>query len=139
MADISVSADQVSIVDPAQAEIHDQIAAESVTRGAALSITSAGKAGLADANAAGKQQFRGISLGKGGAGQGVSLLKRGKVAGFDLAGLAYDAPVYLSDTAGRLADTAGTLSVMVGRVVALTDSDRTKVLYIEADWLRTWV
>lgn len=138
MADITVSADQVSIVDPAQAEIHDQIAAESLTRGAALYITSAGKAGLADANAAGKQQFRGISLGKGGAGQGVSLLKRGKVAGFDLSSLAYDAPVYLSDTAGRLADTPGTLSVIVGRVVAQTDSDRTKVLYIDADWLRTW-
>ena len=138
MADINLNADQIAIVDPAQAEIHDQIAAESVTRGAALHITSAGKAGLADANAAGKQQFRGISLGKGGAGQGISLLKRGKVAGFDLSALAYDAPVYLSDTVGRLADTAGTLSVLVGRVVALTDSDRTKVLYIEADWLRAW-
>jgi hypothetical protein len=50
----------------------------------------------------------------------------------------YDDPAYLSDTAGTLADAAGTMSVNAGRVVALPDASASKVLYVEADWLRTW-
>jgi hypothetical protein len=139
MADITVTAAQVGAVFPEKAEIVDMIAAEALTAGQAVyQVAASGKAGLADANAAGQQQFRGIALNAAGAGQAVSVLKKGHVYGFDLSGMDYDDPAYLSDTAGTLADAAGTMSVNAGRVVALPDASASKVLYVEADWLRTW-
>lgn len=137
MADITVTAAQVGVVFPAEAEIVNVVLAEAVTVGQALYVNSSGTYGLADANASGKQQFRGIALEGGGAGQGISMLKRGTLYGFTLSG-AYDSLAYLSDTAGALADAAGTMTVNAGRVAPMSDNDKTKVLYVEADWLRAW-
>jgi hypothetical protein len=50
--------------------------------------------------------------------------------------MAYDDIAYLSATSGALATTG---SVFCGRIVALTDPALTKVLYVDADWLRTQV
>ena len=139
MADVTVTAAQVGSVFPDKAEIVDFVAAEAITAGQAVyQVAASGRVGVADANAAGKQQFRGIALSSVGAGQGLSVLKKGHVYGFGLAGMSYDDPAFLSDTAGALADAAGTLSVNAGRVVALPDANATKVLYVDADWLRTW-
>lgn len=138
MAVISVTAAQVAPIYPDLAEIYDVIPAAAVTAGQAAYQANTGKFGVADANAAGLQQFRGIFLSTKGANQAVSLLKRGHVGGFDVSAMAYDAPIYLSDTAGALDTAAGTLAVQVGRVVAMPDDPKTKVVYIDADWLRTW-
>ena len=135
MADISVTAAQVGLVFPERAEVYTFVAAETITAGQAVYLNSSGKVGLADANTSGKEQFRGIALNGGGAGQSISVLKAGHVYGFDLSGMAYDAIAYLSDTAGSLADAASaTKTVYAGRVVPMSDSDLTKVLYIDADW-----
>lgn len=136
MADVTVTAAQVAVVYPLKAEIFNGIAAESVTAGQALYMTSAGKYGVADANASGKQQVRGIALNAAGAGQAVSVLRRGHVAGFTLG--TYDSLVYLSDNAGALADAAGTMSVKVGRVDAISDTALTKVLFVDVDLLTVW-
>ena len=133
MADVTVTAARVAEIFPRHAEIFTMIAAETITAGQVVYQTSAGKAGVADANAAGKQQARGIALTGGGAGQGVSVLKRGHCAGFTLS-QAYDAQLFLGDTAGAVADAAGTMSVAIGRVVPMSDSDLTKVFYVDADW-----
>lgn len=138
MADITVTAAQVAALFPEKAEIVDMIAAEAITAGLAVYQDTNGKAGIADANASGKQQFRGIALNAAGAGQAVSVLVRGHVAGFAVSGMNGDAIAYLSDTAGALADAHGTMTVNAGRVACLTDSSLTKVLYICADWLRAW-
>jgi hypothetical protein len=138
MADIAVTASKVAILFPEKAEIIDLIAAEAITVGQAVYITTAGKAAVADANAAGKQQFRGIALTAAAAGRAVSVLKKGHVAGFTVSGLNGDVAVYLSDTAGALADATGTMTVICGRVQCLTDNAMTKVVYINADWLRAW-
>lgn len=138
MADITVTAAKVGVVYPDNAEIYDFIAAEALTAGQAVyMLTGAGTVGVADANVANKQQIRGIALNAVGAGQAVSVLKRGQVYGFTLAG-DYDSLAYLSDTAGALADAAGTMTVNAGRVVGLPDNSNTKVLYVDADWLREW-
>ena len=138
-ADLVVTAAQVAVVDPGAAEIYDFVAGATITAGQAVYLASTGKVGLADANGTGTRQFRGIALNGAGAGGAVSVLKRGRVHGFTISALAYDAIAYLSDTVGALNDTASsTLTVHCGRVVALSDSDLTKVLYVEADWLRTW-
>lgn len=130
MADLTVTAAQVAVTKPKDAEIDFVIAAEAITAGQSLFIDTNGKAQLADANAAGEQQTRGLALEAVAAGSGFSVLKRGRVYGFDLSGMAYDAPVFQSDTVGALADGAGTLEVPVGVVEGLSDGGTiTKVLF----------
>ena len=138
MADIVVTAAQVGACFPDKAEITDLIAVEAITAGQAVYQDTNGKAGVADANASGAQQFRGIALNAAGAGQAVSVLVRGHVYGFTVSGMNGDAIAYLSDTAGALGTTNGTMTVNCGRVTCLTDGSLTKVLYICADWCRTW-
>lgn len=130
MADLTVTAAQVAVANPANAEIDSVIVAESVTAGQVLFIDTAGKGQLADGNAAGEQQTRAMALEAGSAGGGISVLRRGQVYGFTLSSQAYDAPIYQSDTVGALADAAGTLEVPVGVVQGLSDNGNiTKVLY----------
>lgn len=128
MADITVTAAQVAAVFPKDAKIRSFVAGEAITKGQAVYLTTAGLAGVADANAAGKQQCKGIALNGVGAGQAVDVLMEGEAYGFTVSGLNVGALVYLSDTAGALADGAGTMTVVVGRVMALSDKDKTKVL-----------
>lgn len=138
MADLTVTAAQVAAVFPNDARIRSKIAVESLTRGDAVYYTTAGKAGKADANVAGKQQFRGIALETVGSGQAVDVLEDGEVYGFTLSGVNHDALIYLSDTAGKLADAAGTMTVQVGRVAGLSDADITKTIRVFADPMRQW-
>lgn len=140
MADVAVTATKVGLVIPQVAETFDMIAGEAINAGQAVYFdATTRKALIADANVAGKQQFRGIALKSVGAGQAVSILKKGFVEGFTLSGLNGDAQVFLSDTAGALADAASaTKTVIAGRVMALADSNLTKVLYIDADWIANW-
>jgi hypothetical protein len=138
MADITVTAAKVGLVYPEKAEVFDFIAAASITAGQTLYIDSNGKVNIADANGSGTLQFRGIALNAAGAGQAVSVLKKGHAFGFTVTSQSYDAALFLSNTAGSLADAAGATSINCGRVVSLPDSSLTKVVYIEADWLRTW-
>jgi hypothetical protein len=138
MADISLTAAQIAPVYPQKADIFDYIAAESISKGQAVYFTAAGKVGVADANAAGKQQFRGIALNAAGVGQAVSVLHRGHVYGFAVGSINADAYAFLSDTAGALGDAAGTLSVRCGRVVALPDYSGTKVLFVDTKFLDSW-
>jgi len=136
MGDITVTAAQVAVVFPEQAEIYNVKLAEAATKGQALYQTVSGTYGLADANAAGKQQFRGVALEAGEAGACISMLKQGILAGYTLG--TYEDEVYLSDTAGAFSTTMGTLLVKCGRVMSLADPALTEVLYVEADWLREW-
>lgn len=136
MTDIVVTAAQVAVVNPENAEIYNGIAAEALTKGLALYMTTSGTFGIADANVLAKRQFRGVALDKVNAGEGFSYLKQGILAGYTLA--TYDDEVYLSDTAGAFDTTPGTLLVKCGRVMAMSDPALTEVLYIDADWLREW-
>ena len=136
MSDITVTAAKVAVVFPEQAEIYNVLLAEAVTKGQALYQTTSGTYGLADANDSGKEQFRGIALEAANAGEAISMLKRGILAGYTLG--TYEDLVYLSNTAGALADAAGAMTVRVGRVMSLADPDKTEVLYVEANWLDNW-
>ncbi len=138
MTAITIRTQGVELVHSDKAHIIDMIAAEAITAGQPVYQTSAGKAGIADANASGKQQFRGIALKTTAAGKACPVLVRGYIAGYVLSGVAYDGIVYLSDTAGSLDDAAGTMTVNCGRVVGLTDPDITKVLFVDADYVRAW-
>ncbi len=138
MADLTVTAAQVSAVFPDKCEIYSFIAGATITAGQPVyMIAATGKVGVADANgSAPAPQFKGIALNGGVSGTVINVLKRGAVYGFDLSGINYGVRAYLSDTAGSLADAAGTTSVAVGQVIPLLDaaSAGTKVLYIDASW-----
>lgn len=137
MADITVTAAKVKHISSVPFDKRSYIAAEALTAGQALYMLAAGTVGIADANAAGKQQFRGIALESVGAGDAVSVLHSGEVEGFTLAGNA-NTFAYLSDTAGALADAAGTMTVVAGRIVCRTDDAATKVLRVDTQWLANW-
>ena len=134
MADITVTAAQVARPFPEKDMVFDFIAAVAITAGKGVYINSAGKVDLASGGAAGTSRIAGIALNAAGAGQAVSVLIRGHIAGFALSGLAYDAVLYVSNTAGSLGDAAGTVSVTVGRVVPLSDKALTKVLYVDCNY-----
>lgn len=142
MAALTVTAAKVAPVNPSTSRIRSRIAAETVAAGqAAYTVAASGRAGLASANTAGKEQFSGIFLGPASAGQQVDVLEEGEVGGFDLSGMNYDAPAYLNDTAGVIGDAvSATKTVAVGRVRSLTDSltAPTKVLYVQARVNASW-
>ena len=128
MGDITVTAAQIGLVDPLKSTVKSYLAYETITKGAAVYIdTTTGKVGLADENAGGMLQFRGIALNGGGANQAIDVCEDGELYGFTLAALAYDAIVYLSANPGLLATTG---SVICARVAPLTDAAITKVLRV---------
>ena len=138
MTDIALTAAHIGLCYPKSENIRSYIAAATITKGQAVYFTTDGTVGVADANDSGKQQFRGIALNGGGAGQAIDVLHEGEVYGFTISGLDADVLVYLSDTAGALADAAGTMTVAVGRVVCLSDKGATKVLRISTSWFAQW-
>lgn len=137
MSAITVTAAQVGLVDPNEADVRSYIAAVTITKGQVVYFLTSGKVGVADANDSGKEQSRGIALNGGGAGQAIDVIHRGEVYGFTLAGNA-DALIYLSDTAGALDTAAGTKTVVVGRIKCRSDKDLTKVLYVTTAWSSNW-
>lgn len=139
MADLTVTAAKVGLVFPNDAEVFTAIAGEALTAGVPIYFdTTTGKAYIADANAAGEQQARGVTLEAAAAGGAVSVCKKGHVYGYTLTSQSYDDQIFLSDTVGAFADAAGTMSVPVGRVVRLPDGDGTKCVYFEFEWNVQW-
>ena len=133
MADLALTAAQISVVDPEDATIFSGVLASTVTKGQTVYQNTSGTWAAGDGSGATTTKNPGIALEGGGAGQAVSILTDGLVAGFTIT-QAYGAAVYLSDTAGALADAAGTVSVVMGTVFGLSDSSYTKVLRIKAVW-----
>ncbi len=137
--EVALTAARIALVDKRDAEIFSWKAEAALTEGQALyQHATNGTADVADANDSGKEQFRGIALQAVAVGQTVDILKRGRVYGYTVSGLSYDDPIYLSDTAGSLSTAAGTMTVNCARVVPVNVKDKTKVLYIDADWNRIW-
>ncbi len=133
MADLVSTEAAVAVIFPLKAEIHTAIAAVAITAGQVVYFDSGGDADLADGSAAGTATLKGIALNSAGAGQAFNILKRGHVAGYTLT-QAFEAQIWLSDTAGALADATGTVGVPCGRVVPMTDKARTKVLFFDIAW-----
>ena len=129
MADVVVTAASVGLTDAQSAQTFNMIAGVAITAGQVVYRDTAGKAALAAGGAAGTAGARGIALRTVAAGEAVTVVTEGEVEGFTIA-QAYDAPIFVSNTAGALGDAAGTVSVAVGNVSASTDKDLTKLLYV---------
>jgi predicted RecA/RadA family phage recombinase len=118
MATITVVAAEVAPV-----EIFEQFTlpvTEAVTAGQYVRIdVSDGAIELGNASSATEVGYRkGIALHAAAVGESLTVLKRGIIAlgSTALSALAYEDPIYLSDTDGTLQTTAGTVSTVVGRV-----------------------
>lgn len=93
-------------------------AAEAIVAGAPVRLDTAnGRWTNANASSTTENRATHIAMRTVGAGESVTGVRRCTVDGYVLDALAYDAPVYISNTDGRLADAIGTTTVMVGRVV----------------------
>lgn len=93
--------------------------AESVNIGQLVRIdTTTGKWTKANGTDAAEARVWGILVSKDAAGAVGTAIRKGVVDGFDLASLAYDLAIYMSDTDGGLADdAASTVDVVIGRVI----------------------
>jgi hypothetical protein len=137
--ELALTAAQISACYPDKAEIVDMIALSTITAGQPIYMSTAGLAAPADANGGGNlTQFRGIALAGAAAGAVVPVLKRGHVYGFTVAAVDCDSAVWLSNTVGRLTVIgAEGISSAIGRVVALPDGNKTRVVYVDAPWSLT--
>lgn len=102
---------------PADADQRTLPAGEDLTAGTPVLIDPTTGCWLtAKADTAENARYWGLVLRNAAKNTYVTAYRRGEVDGFDLDGLDYDDPVYLSDT-GTLADAAGTIALEIGRVV----------------------
>jgi len=135
MADIVATEALVSRIHASNDEVFTMITGVAVNAGEVVYVvTSTGQLALADGSAAGTAMGAGIALNSAQIGDPVAVLKRGKVAGFTLAG-DWWSKVYISDTAGSLADAAGTKGGVVGLVVPSSDPTPAKQLYVDFPWI----
>src|SRR6476646_4988632 len=103
-----VTANRVSVVESVWQKT--LVAEEAITAGAPVRIDTAGKFTNSNGTTTTENRAWGIATKTVAAGEAVIAVRNGTMDGFDLSGLAYDAPVYLSDTDGRLDTAAGTVS-----------------------------
>lgn len=107
-----------------QCRIRSFIAGVAITAGQALYFAATGRVGLSNSTSAGALAvFRGLALDTVGIGQAIDVLEEGYVDGYEIGALAYDASVFLQDTAGAIGTAAGTVSVVIAKVVPVSDKD----------------
>jgi hypothetical protein len=134
MADVTVTAANLRIIESIEARTITAFAAAAITKGQACYINSSGNAALARANAVATGPAVGIATHDAAAGASVTLLYHGRLAGFTLGNPG--TLVYLSETtAGALADAApdGSPEFVqpVGRVMEMTDTAGTEYLFVD--------
>jgi len=95
------------------------IADESITPGAPVRLdTTTGKFTNSNGTLAAEARTYGIAVGTHTviAGMPITAVRRGVLDGFVFT-QDYDAPIYVSDTDGRLGDAVGTVTLAVGRII----------------------
>jgi hypothetical protein len=110
-----VTANKVEVVE--RIDFKSAPAAVAITAGLPIQIGSAGKWIIALGTTAAAARRTYIATRTVLAGEALTGLRQGVMDGWDLSGLAYNAPVYLSDT-GTVADAAGTVATILGYVGA---------------------
>lgn len=110
-----IRANRVEIVQSYEQMTHP--AAVAITAGQIVRRDANGKWILADATLAANAKAYGMASRTVIAGEALTAVKKGIMDGFDLDALAFDADVFLSNTAGAMGTAAGTVSNRIGRVV----------------------
>lgn len=122
-------ANEIALMTADRVEIVESIiqmtlpTAEAITAGMAVRLdTTNGKWTKANGSAAGEARAWGVATRTAPSGGALTAIRKGVMDGWDLSAMAYDDPVYLSDTDGRLSTVAGTTSVVIGRVIPGTST-----------------
>ena len=136
MADLTVTAAELRLLEVIEARLIPMIADEAITKGQVVYRKSTGRAGLARGNAVGTSKVVGVATTSVPSGTAFDALYHGRLVGYDLSGMDPGETVYLSAaTAGAIADTATTGStnvlVALGTVHTMTDGAATKFLFID--------
>src|SRR5574341_715395 len=135
MADIAlITANKAEVV-----QSFEQLTApaiEAIVAGAPVRIdTATGKFTNANATTLAEAKAYGLAVRTVAAGEALTAVRRGILAGFDLSGLNFDALLYLSNTDGRIADVNGTITSIMGRVIpgfaVSTGITADKLLYVD--------
>lgn len=116
MANLTIDSTKVRLVQVYEQATHP--ASVAITAGQAIRRDTNGKWAIANATSAGNAGNRqAIAIRSVAANESLTGVYDGLLdVGEALAALAFDAKVFLSDTAGTLADAAGTVSVLLGTV-----------------------
>lgn len=134
MADVTVTAAQLRIIESIEARTVTAFAAVAITKGQACYINSSGDAALARANAVATGPVVGIATHDAAVGRPVTLLYHGRLAGYTL-GTAGTLVYASGAVAGALADAAasgtGAFVQPVGRVFEMTDTSGTEYLFVD--------
>ncbi len=135
MADITVTAANVSEVLADECRIRPRTAAAALTAGQAVYYNSSGKAALTDTNDPAADLFDGINLETVASGGTARILEEGNLEGFDLSGVALNGDVFLADTPGALATAVSSLGsgVRIGRCDWRNDSGGTFTKFLRVD------
>lgn len=122
-------ANEVALVTADRVEIVESIiqmtlpTAEAITAGMAVRLdTTNGKWTKANGSGAAEARAWGVATRTSPSGGALTAIRKGVMDGWDLSALDYDAPIYLSDTDGRLSTVAGSTSVVIGRVIPGTST-----------------
>lgn len=134
MANITVAASQLRILESIEARTITAFAAADIDKGEACYINSSGLAALAKADSVTTGPAVGIATHDAAAGDPVTLLHYGRLAGYDLG--TPGTLVYLSETtAGALADAEpdgnDEFVQPIGRVMEMTDGSGTEYLFVD--------
>lgn len=110
-------------------------AGAAIVAGAPVRIdTTTGRFVPAAAGTAGNARVWGIASNGAPSGMPVTAVRRGVMDGWDFTSDDYDAPMFLSNTAGRIDNSAGTVSTVIGRVIPGTattlGTDYDKLLHV---------
>lgn len=119
MADITASATGSPVVESDPRDQHNAVTAVAITALQSIYINSSGLWALADSGAVGTATSVYLATRTAAAGTPLTGSRRCIVDGLDVAALAYNAPIYLSGTAGAWADEVGSgeTEVLAGRVI----------------------
>lgn len=136
MADITVTASQLRILESIEARTITAFASVAIDKGEACYVKSDGTAALAKADDVTTGPAVGIATHDAAIDEPVTLLHYGRLAGYALG--TPGTLVYLSETtAGALADAApdgnGEFVQPVGRVMEMTDGTGTEYLFVDID------
>lgn len=111
-----VTANRVSVVQ--SIEQYTLPAAEAIVAGAPIRLdTTTGNWTNSNGTTAPEARVLAVATKTVAAGEALTGICKGVMDGFNLDSQAYDLPIFVSDTDGRLGDAAGTVSTVLGRVI----------------------
>lgn len=143
MADLALTAAQISAVFPNFAEVYSFIAGEAITEGQVVAFdtsTDDDKVYVADGDDGDLDQPVGVCTEGVGVGAACPTQVRGFIEGFTVSAIANYTLLYLSDTAGKIATTGAesTANAAMGRIMPNSQSPPRLLVFLDCSFNTQW-